>query len=316
MDEAGQCIEPETIIPFKTFQPQQCLVVGDQNQLPATVMSQQAAEVLSRSLMQRLAEDLACACPMLDTQYRMHPEIVSWPSRRFYRGRLQTAESVLQRAAPSWMPKGFTPVTFVDCPQGREAEMNKSFCNASEVELVCGLLSLLKVRPEQVAIITFYKAQALELERALRVPRSREGGGFDRCIHTVDSFQGSEADVVLISFVRTERSGFLRDFRRLNVAVTRAKHLLLLVGNYSQLGRVTGAPDVSSLIEDLGCRSLVHRKGLGAAKAPLPRPQACTSVEQIKAEFGLLDVPVAGALHPLPARSAFVESSAVDPRGN
>lgn len=177
--------------------------------------------------------------------------------------------------------------------------MKKSFCNASEVELVCGLLNLLKVRPEQVAIITFYKAQALELERALKVPRSREGCGFDRCIHTVDSFQGSEADVVLISFVRTERSGFLRDFRRLNVAVTRAKHLLLLVGNYSQLGRVTGAPDVSSLIEDLGCRSLVLHKGLGAAKTPLPRPQACTSVEQIKAEFGLLDVAVAGALPPL-----------------
>jgi len=181
--------------------------------------------------------------------------------------------------------------------------MKKSFCNASEVELVCGLLNLLKVRPEQVAIITFYKAQALELERALKVPRSREGCGFDRCIHTVDSFQGSEADVVLISFVRTERSGFLRDFRRLNVAVTWAKHLLLLVGNYSQLGRVTGRLLGSS--QRPGCSQDASAQAtglhLGGADQGGVRPAGCCC--------GRCAPP------PLPTRSAFIESSAMDHRG-
>ena len=108
----------------------------------------------------------------------------------------------------------------------------------------------------RVIVISFYRAQITAMKRAF----SRHGVERTQ-VHSVDSFQGSESDVVVVSFVRTSRNvGFLNDYRRLNVAITRAKFSLLLVGNFGTLRRCT-ARDIVSLMEHVEGEGRVYPAG-------------------------------------------------------
>ena len=291
VDEAAQALESEVLIAFAR-RPRRCLLVGDPAQLPATM----ASEVARRaghdvSLMQRLlnianGEKLAVGAPglrewytLLDTQYRMHPDISKFPSAQFYRGCVRDANVVLNRGlgfhpvnpSVNSIPWIKSPFVFVNVASGRETRggdikggaMSKalksrigssdSIGNAAEAELAAALASTLPraLAPRgdvaaatrdghfcgtPGAIIAFYAEQVRRIRAELddegslsnrALKRMKTPSTFDRPgVHSVDSFQGSEADVVVLSAVRANANGsvgFLSDKRRLNVALTRAR---------------------------------------------------------------------------------------------
>ena len=198
---------------------------------------------------------------MLQEQYRMHPEISRFPSARFYGGRL-----VDVLAGVSCQSHDLPPYAVVDIASGAEEIRREShIINAREAEALAGFAKQLaylhkRNRPTgsrcpALVVITFYNGQATLIRQLLGAEAGVE-------VHTVDSFQGSEAEVVLLSFVRANpqrRLGFLSEFRRLNVALTRAKRSLVVFANASLLARQS-SDDVSALFEDAGRRKLIWRE--------------------------------------------------------
>jgi len=243
IDEAGQAVEPEALIPLK-FRPDKCLHVGDTQQLPATVLSKAAQHYqFDRSMMLRLTRNNANLSQMLDIQYRMHPAICKWPSNQYYNGRLQPDQSLLQRISPLMQAdidhRLQAPCVFfdVDSEEDKQNVVKYGIKNIKEADsLLEALAYFLKfLKPQQIGVISFYAAQIMYLKDKLnKLPDLRAR---DVMVSTVDGFQGEEKDVIMISAVRTTESvGFLRDDRRVNVAVTRACHHLYIFGNKRALG--------------------------------------------------------------------------------
>jgi hypothetical protein len=251
VDEAGQALEPETLIPLFS-QPDRMLLIGDTKQLPATVISQIAKQLnFSRSLIGRLLEDCQQPYDMLLVQHRMHPEISLWPSKQFYDGRLVNHHSITHEThilpALRHAPKFLHPCAFINV-EGQESVTNHSYANAAEAKLIKELLLYLRVNgvniEKHVGIITFYKGQEHKLKQELQphFPHVR--------IKTVDGFQGGEEGIIIISCTRagSRTVGFLNDFRRLNVAVTRARYSLIIVGHAATLTQ--GESNIGALIQD------------------------------------------------------------------
>jgi senataxin len=201
---------------------------------------------------------------LLDTQYRMHPDISCFPSVRFYAGRVKDATGMAARAGLATNPLGTTgakeawlgPYTVVDVASGCEARAaSGSLHNDAEAEMVVLLVRAVrdKCGERNVAVITFYAAQVTCISAALR-----RGGLRGVQVYTVDSFQGSEEEVVVLSFVRANprgQKGFLDDFRRLNVALTRAKKALLMACHVDTLAK--GGGDLAELMQDARIRGVV-----------------------------------------------------------
>ncbi|KAL4457300.1 hypothetical protein ABPG75_012165 [Micractinium tetrahymenae] len=254
-DEAAQALEPSTLIALQLLAPGGRLVlVGDPQQLPATVVSRAAAAAsLAQSLFERLMQAGYPLC-MLRTQYRMHPAISSWPAAFFYSGRLLDAPTVAAtgdggggRAAPWHARPCFPPLAFWDCREGRErgGGAGSSVSNAEEAEvafaLYAGLAAQFGRDVGDVAVLTPYKAQLALLRRTFQ-QRGGAAVADDVLFATVDGFQGREADVVIFSCVRAHANGgsgagvgFLSDVRRMNVALTRARRSLWIIGHADTL---------------------------------------------------------------------------------
>jgi hypothetical protein len=205
---------------------------------------------------------------MLDTQYRMHPDISNFPSRRYYNSLLQDGANVSTRP-PLFTRHGH--VCFFDVADGAESRERAggSIANAREADEVTALLHEIAgagVEPRTDAIvITFYSAQVDEIKRRLK-----QRGLGSVPVATVDSFQGSESNIVLLSFVRCNAAGdvgFLRDARRLNVAITRAKHCLFMLGSLATLER-SGNEDLLQLVAHLKERN--HVKACELRSTPEP----------------------------------------------
>lgn len=262
VDEAGQSVEAETLIAF-SLNPKKCLLVGDVNQLPATVISPEAEKNnFACSMMWRLIVERRQTYQMLTVQYRMHPHIRQWPSDQYYAGRLEDGEHIATRQLP-YKPQNnflFSAYAFVNVSSGREQKSGHSFINRNEAFAIIDALRYLKNQchigiQQHVGIVTFYAAQADLLKRLIK----EKNLGNVR-VHTVDGFQGDENDIIMILFVRANQYagvGFLKDFRRLNVAITRPKHTLLIFGYLPTLELAHNA-DVSKLIEDVKQRNLVY----------------------------------------------------------
>ena len=231
VDEAAQALEPELVIPFLR-NPRKCLLVGDPAQLPATLSSEIARRHgHATSLMERLMSINDEIVSLLDTQYRMHPEISRWPRGYFYDGKLNDAIDVSEREKPAGMPPWLNPYTFVDVCGDEGGGRGESKHNAREAEFATRLIEKITIGGGKfsIVVITFYSAQVRLIRRKLA-----ERGCADVPVHSVDSFQGSEADVVICSAVRSNSRasvGFLSDRRRLNVALTRARHALVVLGS-------------------------------------------------------------------------------------
>lgn len=210
VDEAAQCMEawfwglirPEV---------QHIIMVGDTEQLPALVSETGQSLGYDQSLMERLVKH-DYPVHQLITQRRMHPEIAKFPNDCFYQGRLSTDYK------PD--PAILAPPYHVYEVQGTCKEVGTSFVNKDEIDVCVKKALEYRSMTDDVVILCPYQAQARQMLSA--------GSGIP--IHTIDSFQGREADVVVLSVVRTDKPGFWSDKRRLCVALTRAKHCLCIVG--------------------------------------------------------------------------------------
>ena len=187
-------------------------MVGDVKQLPGVVSERGRRVGLDESLMSRM-ERAGFPVQQGVVQRRMHPEIVSFPNRVFYDGALSTAYSP-RDTAQSDLP----PYLVLGC-RGAEEKHGTSWRNRDEVAQIARTVEEMAAHGmRDIVVITGYSAQCTLLSEALSVP-----------VHTVDSFQGREADCCIVSIVRTNAEGFWSDPRRLNVALTRAKHVMRVV---------------------------------------------------------------------------------------
>ncbi|KAK5170250.1 uncharacterized protein LTR77_004836 [Saxophila tyrrhenica] len=256
VDEASQQTEPETLIPL-TKGCQRAILVGDHVQLRATVGRHAETTGFNVSLFERhyTGPDVpGVAKVMLDTQYRMHPDICSFSSNTFYDGKLQSAQAMSRIPLPTsqfpW-PKSARKV-FVQV-ESTEDIGRQSKSNIGQVQVckrICTLLSTAPSRPasagadssrvektEQpkpdIAILTPYTAQRERLKEAIP--------GYT--VSSIDGYQGREADIVVFCTVRSNAHydiGFVNDLRRLNVAITRARAGLIIVGNRATLTTQAG----------------------------------------------------------------------------
>lgn len=227
IDEANQTTEPESLLPLLRGC-KQAVLVGDHMQLgPFTACQATSQAGLSRSLYSRLVH-LGISPIVLNYQYRMHPSISAFPKEFFYNGLLVDGITVNDRRDISqniW-PNNH-PVVFLHHKDGEGRGIGKSFVNPSEAfivkECIEKLVSL-GVQLDRIEILTPYLGQK---QYFLTM-------NMDYRVHTIDEFQGSERDFVVFSTVRsndTKNIGFLNDFRRLNVAITRAKFAMIVVGD-------------------------------------------------------------------------------------
>ncbi|ALC49824.1 Upf1 [Drosophila busckii] len=246
IDESMQSTEPECMVPV-VLGAKQLILVGDHCQLGPVVMCKKAARAgLSQSLFERLVV-LGIRPFRLEVQYRMHPELSQFPSNFFYEGSLQNgvcAEDRRLKLDFPW-PQPERPMFFL-VTQGQEeiAGSGTSFLNRTEaanVEKITTRFLKAGVKPEQIGIITPYEGQRAYLVQYMQYQGSLHSRLYQEIeIASVDAFQGREKDIIIMSCVRSnERQGigFLNDPRRLNVALTRAKYGIIIVGNPKVLAK-------------------------------------------------------------------------------
>jgi len=256
VDEASQAVEPAALIPMQWLKPGGVIVlIGDQQQLAPTILSKAAKKAhLDQSLFDRLQRAGAPAY-LLYEQYRMHPEIMKFPSAEFYRSQLQCGEGCREenRRAPYHSSPNLGPYQFFDVAGGqmhcdRYNEGSNSWSNSREAEFValCYLQICRHAERDchkiRVGIITPYTDQVKRIRDFMK--KNEESTPYTSLeVGTMDQVQGQEFDAVIISCVRTrpaqsksqETIGFLSDARRINVALTRARLSCWIIGDASVL---------------------------------------------------------------------------------
>lgn len=262
IDEAAQALEPACWIAIRKAD--RVILAGDHCQLPPTVKAPEALRAgLGHTLMQTIVKNKPETVSLLKLQYRMNDEIMRFSSEWFYGGMLQSAPEVKYRSILDFD----TPIEWIntegmDCNEEFVGE-NYGRINKPEAELSIAQLKeyITKIGRERflseridVGLISPYKAQVQYLRRLVR------GDAFFKpyrqaiTINTVDGFQGQERDVILISLVRANEEGqigFLNDLRRMNVAITRARMKLIILGGASTLTRHAFYKKLYEYIESL-----------------------------------------------------------------
>ncbi len=256
IDEAAQALEASCWIPLPRGR--RTVLAGDHRQLPPTIHSEEAARGgLARTMFERLAESRhgPTMARMLTVQYRMHERIAAWSAAHFYDGRLVAAATVRTHlltdlpnvVANEWTSEALCFVDTAGCGHDESSgddESSKS--NVGEADLVVRIVGSLRdagVPDDAIAVVTPYNAQ-VQLLRA-------RFGSCDLEIGTVDGLQGREKEAVVVSLVRSNEAGqvgFLAEMRRLNVALTRARRHLTVVGDSATLAHER---DLRSMVEHL-----------------------------------------------------------------
>ena len=271
IDEAGQASEVAALQPM-TAGAKSIVLVGDPQQLPATIKSEAAKAVeMERSLFERLQAN-GCPVALLSVQYRMHPEIRRFPSKHFYHDLLEDASAVTSLPPePYHSVPLLGPYQVFDVASGKEERSKSNSVSNSEEALFAACLFMklrrkaaagleLALTPStqrmSVAVITPYRQQ-----RSLLRQTFKELCGGDAlnnvAIETIDSYQGRQVDVVILSCVRAGTGGglgFVNDIRRMNVAITRARRSLWILG---ALGTLRRNKEWEALIVDAETRGVV-----------------------------------------------------------
>ena len=256
IDEAAQALEAACWIPMRRVS--RVVLAGDHCQLPPTVKSIAAMKAgLGKTLMERIVEMHPEAVTLLKIQYRMNDDIMRFSSDYFYNGQVESAPEVKYRSILDLD----TPMTWIDTSQlelpadsdvsFKEEFVGESFGRINKAEAEVTLLALQhyfnKIGKQRildehidVGIISPYRAQVQYLRRLLM--KREFFKPFRRLIsvNTVDGFQGQERDIIIISMVRSNdegQIGFLRDLRRMNVAITRARMKLIILGDKNTMTR-------------------------------------------------------------------------------
>lgn len=262
IDEAPQALEAACWIPIRKAD--RVILAGDHCQLPPTVKAPEALRAgLGHTLMQTIVKNKPDTVSLLKLQYRMNDEIMRFSSEWFYGGMLQSAPEVKYRSILDFD----TPIEWInteglDCNEEFIGE-NYGRINKSEAELSIEQLKgyITKIGRERflderidVGMISPYKAQVQYLRRLVRNDAFFKPYRQAITINTVDGFQGQERDVILISLVRANEEGqigFLNDLRRMNVAITRARMKLIILGDASTLTRHAFYKKLYTYIESL-----------------------------------------------------------------
>ncbi|KAF8540202.1 SEN1 N terminal-domain-containing protein [Trichophaea hybrida] len=245
IDEAAQSVELSALIPLK-FGCDKCILVGDPQQLPPTVLSRHAAKFsYEKSLFVRMQENYPRNVHLLSIQYRMHSAISAFPSREFYDSGLKDGDGMADLRRQPWHDSTvFGPYRFFNIA-GLESRQKTSLINPEEARMALALFhriteDFMEVNFDgRIGIVTPYREQLGELKRVFK---SRYGEkiliGVE--FNTVDAFQGRERDIIIFSCVRAAAEGgvgFLSDIRRMNVGLTRAKSSLFILGSSDFLVR-------------------------------------------------------------------------------
>jgi ATP-dependent RNA/DNA helicase IGHMBP2 len=241
VDEAAQALEPATWIPITKAS--KIVLIGDPFQLPPTVKSNEAAKkgfniTMIEKCLKRIQQ-----VNLLNIQYRMNEVIMGFSNRQFYNNELMAAPGVKERRLDIDMN---APVIFIDTAGcGFDEKVHHAYqskYNPEEFQVLREHLYLiaeafLEKEPPSIAIISPYREQALHIEEELK--EDPNVSKLDLSINTIDGFQGQEKDLVFISLVRSNTKGeigFLTDYRRMNVAMTRARKQLIIVGDSATIG--------------------------------------------------------------------------------
>jgi superfamily I DNA and/or RNA helicase len=288
IDEAAQALEPATWIPISKAH--RVVLAGDHCQLPPTVKSQEATKQgLSLTLMEKVMATQPEVAEMLNIQYRMNTQIMQFSNQQFYKGELQAHESVANQSLATnpnlslegeetrkSSKEGLRVVEFIDTAgcsfEEKTVKESTSKYNPDEADvLIKHLLEILSTIPNPslkkeensslmkekalIGIISPYSAQVSYVEELLKEHGELEAYLPYIRVSSVDGFQGQECEVIYISLVRSnEKSeiGFLSDTRRMNVAMTRAKKKLVIIGDSATLGQHKFYQDFLAYVESIG----------------------------------------------------------------
>jgi len=238
IDEGSQALEPECWIAMKLAQ--RVIIAGDHKQLPPTVKSKEAAQLgLTETILDRMTDHLSESV-LLTTQYRMHPKILGFSNERFYEGRLESAVEINDRTNTGIASE---PLVFIDTSGcGFQEEQNpetRSRSNPQEYLILREhMMSILdQFEGHSIGIISPYKDQVRLITQEIEEDQDLQA--LDIEVNSIDGFQGQEKDIIYLSLVRSNEDGelgFLKDYRRLNVALTRARLKLVMIGDMATLG--------------------------------------------------------------------------------
>jgi ATP-dependent RNA/DNA helicase IGHMBP2 len=239
IDEAGQCIEPLAWCIFPLAK--KYVLAGDHLQLPPTVLSNEAARLgFNRSVLEISIATVEKVF-LLDTQYRMRESIAGFSGNYFYNGLLQTASHLTNTG---------THISFIDTAGSGYNEVRgndgTSLQNEGELQIVLKLMETEALDPVRTAFISPYAGQVAAAKELL--PKQMR-------ISTIDSFQGQEKEIIILSLVRSNDDGdigFLKDYRRMNVAITRAKEQLFVIGDSATIGGDAFYNSFLTYIENFG----------------------------------------------------------------
>lgn len=260
IDEAAQALEAACWIAIRKAG--RVILAGDHCQLPPTVKSIMALKGgLGKTLMERIVENKPETVTLLKMQYRMNEQIMKFSSEWFYNGMVESAPTVSHRGILDYD----TPMMWIDTAEcdGKEEFVGENFgrINRAEAELTLQTLQqyLEKIGKQRileesidVGIISPYRAQVQLLRKELRKREFFRPYRHLLTVNTVDGFQAQERDIILISLVRSNDGGdigFLRDLRRMNVAITRARMKLIILGSSETM---TSHPFYKKLYEYVG----------------------------------------------------------------
>lgn len=260
IDEAAQALEAACWIAIRKAG--RVILAGDHCQLPPTVKSIMALKGgLGKTLMERIVENKPETVTLLKMQYRMNEQIMKFSSEWFYHGMVESAPTVSHRGILDYD----TPMMWIDTAEcdGKEEFVGENFgrINRAEAELTLQTLQqyLEKIGKQRileesidVGIISPYRAQVQLLRKELRKREFFRPYRHLLTVNTVDGFQGQERDIILISLVRSNDGGdigFLRDLRRMNVAITLARMKLIILGSSETM---TSHPFYKKLYEYVG----------------------------------------------------------------
>lgn len=245
LDEATQSPDPLSLVALQRAK--RVVLAGDPCQLPPTVLDLEAArEGLGRTLFERIADAQPAAVSLLRVQHRMHADLMAFPSASMYGGTLEAAPEVADHTLSDLPTVGDDhlrpgPLVFLDTAgtgwTEQRTEQDPSTSNPQQATRTLREVRRLLARgvpPGEIGVITPYEAQARRLREGLRDARQH---GLE--VGTVDAFQGREKEAIVVDLVRSNEHGelgFLNDIRRMNVALTRARRFLLVVGDSATLG--------------------------------------------------------------------------------
>lgn len=242
IDEAGQALDPAICIPL--LKAERVVLAGDPHQLPPTIIDQEASRMgLGTTMLDRAIKAHPNAVSLLTEQYRMNHVIMSYSNAVFYDGKVTSHPSVEDRTIPNGAPLNES-LTIIDT-SGRgwdeePGEGSESLANIGEAECALNVYDELTqhfgAELWSIGIISPYRGQVRLINSRMTEEQRNRVHALD--VDTVDSFQGSECDAIIISLVRSNTDneiGFLNDIRRMNVAMTRARRKLIIIGDGSTI---------------------------------------------------------------------------------